>query len=71
MLDEIKDFLEHLKYDHGYSDKTLDSYGRDIEQFYRIIFKHGVDITDVDNSKIIRNGSGDINLLKDFKRFLI
>lgn len=28
-----------------------------------------VDITDVDNSKIIRNGSGDINLLKDFLLF--
>ena len=52
MLDEIKDFLEHLKYDHGYSDKTLDSYGRDIEQFYRINFKHGVDITDVDAGTI-------------------
>lgn len=52
MFDEIKDFLEHLKYDHGYSDKTLDSYGRDIEQFYRINFKHGVDIPDVDAGTI-------------------
>ena len=54
MLSEIKEFLEHLQYDHGYSPKTVESYGRDIEQFYKIIFEQGVDITDVD-AGIIRN----------------
>ena len=54
MLTEIKDFLEHLQYDHGYSPKTVESYARDIEQFYRLIFEQGVDITDVD-AGIIRN----------------
>lgn len=54
MLNEIKDFLEHLQYDHGYSLKTVESYGRDIEQFYKLIFEQGVDITDVD-AGIIRN----------------
>ena len=54
MLSEIKDFLDHLQYDHGYSPKTVESYGRDIEQFYKLIFEQGVDITDVD-AGIIRN----------------
>lgn len=54
MLSEIKDFLDHLQFDHGYSLKTVESYGRDIEQFYKLIFEQGVDITDVD-AGIIRN----------------
>lgn len=54
MLSEIQDFLDHLQYDHGYSPKTVESYGRDIEQFYKLIFEQGVDITDVD-AGIIRN----------------
>lgn len=54
MLSEIQDFLDHLQYDHGYSSKTVESYERDIEQFYKLIFEQGVDITDVD-AGIIRN----------------
>ncbi len=54
MLSEIQDFLDHLQYDHGYSPNTVESYGRDIEQFYKLIFEQGVDITDVD-AGIIRN----------------
>lgn len=48
MLKEVQDFLDHLQYDHGYSSKTVEAYRIDIEQFYHIIFEHGVDITDVD-----------------------
>lgn len=54
MLKEIQEYLEHLQYDHGYSPKTVESYKRDVEQFYKIIFEQGVDITDVDVG-IIRN----------------
>ena len=54
MLKEIQDYLDHLRFDHGYSIKTVDSYHRDIEQFYKNIFEQGVDITDVDVG-IIRN----------------
>ena len=54
MLKEIQDYLDHLQYDHGYSSKTIESYRRDVEQFYKNIFEQGVDITDVD-AGIIRN----------------
>ena len=52
MLSEIENFLDDLKYSHRYSPKTVEAYGRDIEQFYQIIFSHGVDITDVDAGAI-------------------
>ena len=54
MLKEIQDYLDHLRYDHGYSLKTVDGYQRDVKQFYKLIFEQGIDITDVD-AGIIRN----------------
>ena len=67
MLKEVQDFLDHLQYDHGYSLKTVDAYGRDIQQFYELIFEQGVDITDVD-AGIIRNYLAQLMMKGDSKR---
>ena len=53
-IKEIQEFKDYLKYSLNYSDKTIDSYERDIESFYLFIFAEGVDIDDVD-LPIIRN----------------
>lgn len=54
MLKEVSEFLEHLRFDLKYSDKTISSYKQDIESFYDYISSQGVDIDDVD-SPVIRN----------------
>lgn len=54
MLNEVKQFLEHISLDLNYSDKTVSSYRQDIESFYDYISSQGVDIDDVDIG-IIRN----------------
>lgn len=53
-MKEIDEFLEHLKLDLNYSEKTVLSYRQDIESFYNFIFSQGVDIAQVD-IQIIRN----------------
>ena len=53
-IKEIQEFKDYLKYSLNYSNKTIDSYERDIESFYLFIFAEGVDIDDVD-LPIIRN----------------
>lgn len=48
MLKEEQLFLEYIQYQLQYSEKTVDSYKRDIEDFYSFIFTQGVDVDDVD-----------------------
>lgn len=48
------EFLQHLKYDRNYSDKTVDNYRRDIEKFFTYIGKESVLFDNVDQL-IIRN----------------
>ena len=49
---EINDFKEHLRYELRYSEKTIDSYIRDIVDFYNFIFSRGLDINDVDKNVV-------------------
>ena len=51
---QLAEFLEHLKLDHHYSDKTIDSYSRDIEKFLLFIDHEGVLMDQVDII-VIRN----------------
>ena len=51
---ELKEFLEDLQYVYNYSEKTVDSYRRDIEKFYDFFLSEGSTIEEVDNI-IIRN----------------
>lgn len=53
-IKEISEFLDYLRFNLNYSDKTILSYEQDIEAFYQYIFSQGVDIGDVDIA-IIRN----------------
>lgn len=50
----IHDFLEYLKYERNYSDKTVDSYKYDLEKFFAFLYKEGALMDDVDVI-IIRN----------------
>ncbi|MCQ2792139.1 MAG: tyrosine recombinase [Bacilli bacterium] len=54
MTNELKTFLEYLKYQRNYSDETVVSYKYDIEKFYSFLNHEGVLLEDV-NSDIIRN----------------
>lgn len=54
MLKDIQDFIDYIKYELNYSDKTCLAYQKDIESFYSFIFSQGIDIDDVD-APIIRN----------------
>lgn len=53
-IKEIKEFLDYLRFNLNYSEKTIVSYEHDIENFYLFIFSEGIDIDDVD-LPIIRN----------------
>ena len=46
---ELKEFLEDLQYVYNYSEKTVDSYRRDIEKFYDFFLSEGSTIEEVDN----------------------
>lgn len=48
------DFLEYLKKERNYSDKTITSYQHDIEKFFNFILNEGVLMDDVDQI-VIRN----------------
>ena len=50
----IHDFLEHLKLDRQFSEKTIDSYKFDLEKFFKFLYNEGVLMDDVD-SVVIRN----------------
>lgn len=54
MNDFINEYLEILKNEKNYSEKTIDSYRRDIEKFSHFLDTQGVDFRDVDVI-IIRN----------------
>lgn len=49
-----RDFLDHLKYDRKFSQKTIDSYSRDIDKFFKFLNEEGLKMDDV-NLPIIRN----------------
>ncbi len=48
------DFLNHLKVERNYSDKTIASYSADLDKFFKFILKEGVKMDEVDQI-IIRN----------------
>ena len=50
----IAEFLDYLKNERLYSEKTIDSYRRDIEKFYNFLIEEGVELEEVD-SIVIRN----------------
>lgn len=50
----LSEFLNHLKYDRNYSDKTIASYSSDIEKFLSFIYKEDVLMDQVDVI-VIRN----------------
>ena len=52
-MDKIEKFLEHLKLDLNYSDKTIKSYEQDIESFKRYLNSTGTDI-EAANPQLIR-----------------
>ena len=51
---ELKEFLEDLQYVYNYSEKTVDSYRRDIEKVYDFFLSEGSTMEEGDNI-IIRN----------------
>ena len=52
-MDKIEKFLEHLKLDLNYSDKTIKSYQQDIENFKKYLNSKGTDIEQA-NQQLIR-----------------
>ena len=53
-LAEFLKFLEHLKNGRNYSDKTVDSYRRDIEKFFDFLSSEDINMDEVD-AIVIRN----------------
>ena len=49
-----KEFLTHLELDRNYSKKTVDSYSRDIDKFFKFLAQEGILMDQVD-IKVIRN----------------
>ncbi len=49
-----RDFLDYLLYERNYSQKTVDSYSRDIEKFYKFLDHEDIWFDDVD-TVVIRN----------------
>ena len=52
-MDKIKEFLDHLKLDLNYSERTIKSYEQDIQSFYTFLLSYGVDF-DGTNPQLIR-----------------
>ena len=50
----VHEFLTHLKVERNYSEKTIDSYRRDIAKFLDFIYQEGVEMEEVDII-VIRN----------------
>ena len=48
------EFLTHLKIDRNYSEKTIKSYGEDIDKFFDFLMKEDIMMDDVDQI-VIRN----------------
>ncbi len=49
---EVKNFLEYLRHNLRFSEKTIDAYSRDINAFYMFMFENSRDIYDVDKDFI-------------------
>ncbi len=49
-----REFLDHLLLDRNYSDKTVDSYSRDIDKFFKFLNQEGLRMDEVDLA-VIRN----------------
>lgn len=49
-----RDFIKHLELDRNYSQKTIDSYTRDIEKFFKFLSKEGILFDQID-LVVIRN----------------
>ena len=47
-----QDYLKHLRYLKGYSDKTIDSYRRDIDRFFSFLDEDGFNFDQVDRSTV-------------------
>ena len=50
----IKEFVDHLQYDLNYSQRTIDSYSRDVEKFFVFLNEQGLRMDEVD-LQVIRN----------------
>ena len=50
----IQEFAEHLQYDLGFSQRTVDSYSRDVEKFFAFLNEQGLKMDEVD-LLVIRN----------------
>ena len=50
----IQEFADYLKYDLQYSQRTIDSYSRDVEKFFAFLNEQGLKMDDVD-LQVIRN----------------
>ena len=44
----IKEFADYLKYDLQYSQRTVDSYTRDVEKFFVFLNEQGLKMDEVD-----------------------
>ena len=49
-----RDFLDHLLYERKFSQKTIDSYSRDIDKFFKFLNQEGLKMDEV-NLSVIRN----------------
>lgn len=49
---EVTGFLEYLRHNLRFSEKTIDAYSRDINGFYEFLFSNSKDINDVDKEVI-------------------
>ena len=51
---EVNEFIEYLRHNLRFSEKTIEAYSRDIEKFYHFIYSVGIDYYEVDKD-IIRS----------------
>ena len=54
MNKQTQEFLEHLRHERLFSEKTIDAYRRDLEKFYAYLHGEGLGLDEV-NANVIRN----------------
>lgn len=54
MNKQTQEFIDHLRDERLFSERTIDSYRRDLEKFYRYLHREGLGLDEVD-SGVIRN----------------
>lgn len=54
MNKQTQDFLEHLRHERLFSERTIDAYRRDLEKFYAYLHNEGLGLEEV-NASVIRN----------------